>query len=159
MPWRYRKVQNCAAQDILYHASLKLHTTPTVMQLHWLPIHAHISYNIAYFCLSSINSSTPVYLSDILHFYSPSWSLWSSADTHLVKLPLYKYEMKSDHAFSHFGPSVWNSLPPISTITTFKSTLKTHFFSLCPVLYVLGVCVCAHACVHTCVHVIFVLVH
>ena len=56
------------------------------------------------------------------------------ADTHLIKLLLYPYKTNGDHAFFHFGPSVWNTLPPhirnAATITTFKSNLKTHFFSL-----------------------------
>ena len=59
----------------------------------------------------------------ILHFHSPSRSVRSSADTRLLKLPLYRYKTKDDRAFSHFGTSVWNSLPPhignAATITTF----------------------------------------
>ena len=39
-------------------------------------------------------------------------------------LPLHKYKTKGDHAFSHFGPSVWNSVPShirnAATITTFS---------------------------------------
>ena len=73
-------------------------------------------------------------LSDILHLYSPARPLRSGADTRLLKLPLYKYTTKGGRAFSHFGPSVWNSLPShirnAATITTFKSALKTYFFSL-----------------------------
>ena len=79
---------------------------------------------------------TPLLLliSDTLHLYFSSQPLCSSADTHLLKLPLYKYKTKGGRAFSHSGPSVWNSLPPhirtAATITTFKSAPKTHFFSL-----------------------------
>ena len=90
-------------------------------------------------CFSSINSSTPAYLSDVLcllHLCSPSQPLHSSADTCLLKFTLYKYKMKGDCAFSHFGPSVWNSLPPYirnaATVTTFKSSLKMHLVSLYP---------------------------
>ena len=81
-----------------------------------------------------INSSAPAYLSDILHLYPPAGPLRSSADTRLLKLPLFKHKTKGDRAFSQFGPSVWNSLPShirnAATITTFKSVLKTNFFSL-----------------------------
>ena len=90
-------------------------------------------------CFSSINSSTPAYLSDVLcllHLCSPSQPLYSSADTCLLKFTLYKYKMKGDCAFSHFGPPVWNSLPPhirnAATVTTFKSAPKTHLVSLYP---------------------------
>ena len=69
------------------------------------------------------------YLSDLLHLYSPSRSLHSSADTRLLKIPLYKCKMEGDHVFSYFGPSVWNLLSlhtgNVTTINTFKSALKT----------------------------------
>ena len=129
---KLQRVQNCAAH-LVVRASPNAHTTPVLAQLHWLPVQARISYKIACLCFSSINFSTPAYLSDILHLYSAR-PLRSSADTCLLKLPLYKHKTKGDHAFSHFGPSVWNSLPShirnAVTITTFKSALKTHFFSL-----------------------------
>ena len=104
----------------------------------YISIYIYI-YIIICLCFSSINSSTPACLSDVLcllHLYSPSQPLHSSADTCLLKFPLYKYKMKGDRAFSHFGPSVWNSLPPhirnAATVTTFKSALKTHLVSLYP---------------------------
>lgn len=53
----------------------------------------------------------------------------------LLKLPFYQLKTKYDHVFSHFGPSVWSSLPQhirnAVTINTFKSALKK---SLQPVL-------------------------
>ena len=108
--------------------------TPVIAQLLWLSVQARISYKIVCLCFSSINSSTPAYLPDISHLYPPARPLRASASTRLLKRPLYKYKMKGDRAFSHFGPSVWNSLPPhtgnAATITTFKSALRTHFFSL-----------------------------
>ena len=73
-------------------------------------------------------------LFDLFPLYAPSRSLHSSADTCLLKLPLYKCKTKGDRAFSNSGPSVSNSLPlhirNATTIITFKSTLKTHLFNL-----------------------------
>ena len=60
----------------------------------------------------------------ILYLHSPSRSVRSSADTRLLKFPLYTYKTKDDRTFSHFDTSVWNSLPPhignAATITTFS---------------------------------------
>ena len=101
----------------------------------------------------------------ILHLFSQYWHF-------LLTFSLYKYKTKSDCDFSHFGPYVWNSLPPsirnTVTITIFKSTLKTNLFNLyqsdqlSPVwLDVCGcvcvctcrcACTCMHACVHAYVH-------
>ena len=133
---KLQRVQNCAAR-LVVRASPNIHTTSILAQLHWLPVQARISYKIACLCFSSINSSAPDYLSDILHLYSPARSLRSSADTRLLKLPLFKCKTKGDRAFSHFGPSVWNSLPPdirnATTITTFKFVLKIASNFLQPV--------------------------
>ena len=114
---------------------------------------------------------TPAYLSNISHPYSPARPLPSR----LLKLPLYKYKLEGDRAFSHFGPSVWNSRSPYSryaaTVTTFRSALKTHFFSLylrltqhCSISYVRGgrgvmvvMCLCDCVCVWLGVYVSFLL--
>ena len=96
--------------------------------------HSTSFYKTTCLCFNAITSSTPAYLSDLLHLYSPSRSLRSSADTHLLKIPLYKCKTKGDRAFYYFGPSVWNSLPlhirNATTIDTFKSALKTYLFNL-----------------------------
>ena len=54
---------------------------PVLRHLHWLPVRSRISYKTAGLCLNAITSSTPACLSDLLHLYSPSQSLRSSADT------------------------------------------------------------------------------
>ena len=130
---KLQRVQNCAARFVV-RASPNVHTTPILAQLHWLPVLARIWYKIAWLCFSYINFSATAYLSDIFHLYSLARPLRSSADTRLLKLPLYEHKTKGDRAFSDFGPSVWNSLPShirnAATITTFKSALKTLFFSL-----------------------------
>ena len=91
-------------------------------------------YMTACLCFNAITSSTPAYLSDLLHLYFPSRSLHSSANTRLLKIPFYKCKTKGDCAFSDLGPSVWNSLPlhirNATTIDTFKSALKTCLFNL-----------------------------
>jgi len=104
-----QRVQNCAARLVVC-ASPNVHTTPILAQLHWLPVQIRTSYKIACLCFSSINFSTTAYLSDILYLYSPARPLRSIADTRLLKLPLYEHKTKGDRAFSHFDPSVWNSL-------------------------------------------------
>ena len=78
--------------------------------------------------------STPAYLSDLLHLYSLSWSLRSSADIRVLKIPFYKSKAKCDRAFSYFGTSLWNSMPlhirNATTINTFKCALKTYLLHL-----------------------------
>ena len=106
----FQRVQNSAA-CLVVCAFPHVHITPILRHLHWLPVRARISYKTACLCFKAITSSIPAYLSDLLHLYSPSWSLRSSADTRLLKIPLYKCKTKGDYAFSYCGPSVWNLLP------------------------------------------------
>ena len=77
--------------------------------------------------------------------------------TRLLKIPFYKCKTKGDRAFSYFGPSVWNSLPPhirnATIIDTFKSAFKTYLFNLQESDYLISawfalyVCVCVCVCV------------
>ena len=127
-----KRAQNCAAR-LVVRAPPHVYITPILKHLHRLPVRAQISYKITCLCFNAI-ISTPAYLSDLLHLYSPSRSLRSSADIRLIKIPLYKCKIKGDRAFSYFGPSVWNSLPlhirNATTIDTNKSALKTYLFNL-----------------------------
>ena len=64
-----------------------------------------------------------IYYTLLLDLFSP-----------VLTLPIYECKTKGGRAFSHFGPSVWNSLPlhirNAATIDTFKSALKTHLLNL-----------------------------
>ena len=129
---KLQRAQNSAAR-LVVRALPHVYITPILRHLHWLPVRARISYKTACLCFNAITSSTPAYLSDLLHLYSPSRSLRSSADIRLLKIPLYKCKTKGDRAFSYFGPSVWDALPLLvrnaTTNHTFKSALKTHLFN------------------------------
>ena len=107
---KLQRVQNSAA-CLVVCALPHVHITPILRYLHWLPVRARISNTIACLCCSAIISSTPAYISELLHLYSPSRSLCSSADIRLLKIPLSKCQTKGDIAFSYSGISVWYSLP------------------------------------------------
>ena len=84
-------------------------------------------------CYNAIKGSTPSYLSDLLHLYSPSRSLRSSSDTRMLKLQRFNRKTHGFPTFSHFGPHIWNNLPQDSrhsaALSSFKSKLKTFLFS------------------------------
>ena len=129
---KLQRVQNCAT-SLVVRARPHVHIIPILRYLHWLPVTARISHKTACLCFNAITSSTPAYLSDLLHLYSLCRSLRSSADTCLLKIPLYKCKTKGDCAFFYFDPSVWNSLPlhirNATTIDTFMSALKAYRFN------------------------------
>ena len=108
-------------------------TTLLLEKLHWLPISECIKYKFTCMCFSAINGSGPAYLSELLHVYTPSCTLRSSSDTHMLEIQQYKCKAHGFHTFSCFGPHIWNSLPQdlrhCSTLSSFKAKLKTFLFS------------------------------
>ena len=127
-----QKVQNTAARLIL-RAPRHQNCTPLLQQLHWLPISERIQYKTACMCYNAITGSAPSYLSELLHLYSPSRSLRSSSDTRILKIQRFNRKTHGFRTFSHFGPHIWNNLPQdtihSATLSSFKSQLKTFFFS------------------------------
>ena len=81
---------------------------------------------------SFFSDTAPVYLSDLLHVYSPSRQLRFSSDSRILRIPYIKIKTFGNRSFSHASPSVWNSLPReithIQSTTAFKTALKTHLF-------------------------------
>ena len=126
---KLQRVQNSAAH-LVVRAPPHVHITPILRHIQWLPVKAQMFYKIACYHLLHPCLSLP----NLLHQYTPSRSLRSSADTSLLKIPLWKCKKKGDRTFPYFGPSVWNSLPlhirNSTTIDTFKSALKTYLFNL-----------------------------
>ena len=109
------------------------------------------------------------------HLYSPSRSFRSASDTRIFHVPKVYRRTLGERSFQYIGPVIWNSLSfsvrHATTLSTFKSKLKTHLFSsaywflalfllfpsnpwllclcFCAFVYV---CVCAWVCVwHVCV--------
>ena len=64
---------------------------------------------------------------------APTRSLRSAANRSL-NIPRYNLERYGRRSFSVAGPSLWNNLPvtirEAGTLTTFKSTRKTHLFRI-----------------------------
>ena len=121
---------------------------------------------------SAISGSGSIYLSELLHAYTPSHTLCSSSDTRMLEIQQYKHKTHGLRTFSCFGPHIWNSLPQhCSTLSSFKAKLKTFLFSqyfhpnnyqdpvsATVVCVCVCVCVCARARVCMCVFVVGFLV-
>ena len=55
--------------------------------LHWLLIEQRIEYKLTLLCFKIISHQVPIYLSELLHLYTPSRQLRSSADTRVFRIP------------------------------------------------------------------------
>ena len=119
---RHQLVQN-AATRLLTQSHRREHITAVLGARHWLPVCYRIDFKMILF----------VFKSDLLHQYSPSRSL-RSADQLLLAVPKRRLTLRGDRAFASAAQKLWNELPlhvrQASLLSSFKSYLKTHLFSL-----------------------------
>jgi len=129
---RLQLVQNSAAR-LLTGTKKCTHTTPILASLHWLPVRFRIDFKILLFVFKAVNGLAPTYIADLIQIYAPARSLRSESQFQLA-VPKTRLKTRGDRAFSVVGPKLWNSLPlhvrNASTVESFKSRLKTHFYSL-----------------------------
>ena len=129
---RLQLVQNAAAR-LLTGKRKRDHISPILASLHWLPVSFRIDFKILMFVFKVRNGLAPQYLTDVLQCYAPARALRSS-DQLLLAVPKTRLKTRGDRAFGAAAPRLWNSLPwhirSAGSIEVFKSSLKTHFFSL-----------------------------
>ncbi|KAK5918591.1 hypothetical protein CgunFtcFv8_003341 [Champsocephalus gunnari] len=133
---RLQYIQNSAARVLTRTKSWE-HITPTLFNLHWLPVKSRITYKLLLLTYKSLHALSPQYLTNLLHPYILSRTLRSS-DSSLLSIPHSHLRTFGDRAFSVAAPTLWNSLPAeirnAPSLNIFKSTLKTHL--ICPLFYV-----------------------
>lgn len=129
---RLQYIQNSAAR-LLTHTRPWHHITPILHQLHWLPVQYRIHFKVLLLVYKAQHNLAPTYLTNLLNHYLPTRTLRSS-DSHLLSIPSSNLRSMGDRAFSVAGPKLWNSLPlsirQCPSLSTFKSSLKTHLFTL-----------------------------
>jgi hypothetical protein len=75
---RLQLVQNSVARVVIPSVKQKDHITPTLRNLHWLPIPQRITFKIASLTFKTLHHQQPSYLYDLLPLYNPIRSLRSS---------------------------------------------------------------------------------
>lgn len=127
---RLQRIQNTAARIVSMQPK-RNHITPVLAELHWLPVQQRIQFKILVFVFKSLNQLAPTYLCELIKPYEPSRNLHSSSSSNLsIRIPKTNFGAR---AFSIAGPTLWNNLPRdlklLSTLSEFKSSLKTHLFN------------------------------
>ncbi len=81
------------------------------------------------FVFKARHGLAPIYISDLLHFYSPERTLRSSSQKLLI-VPKSSLKSKGNRALSVLGPTLWNSLSlsirSSPLLSSYKSSLKTY---------------------------------
>ena len=127
---KLQRIQNSAARLITLSRKHD-HITPTLRDLHWLPIKYRIVYKILLLTYKCLHGTAPIYLQDLIKQYTPSRNLRSSSLSRLVcSSTSTQYGQRS---FSVSAAELWNNIPlhvkNAETIFQFKKSLKTHLFT------------------------------
>ena len=108
------------------------HITPTLRQLHWLPIPQRITFKIAFITFKTLHHKQPAYLAELLTpRHDTSHNTRSSDSPNFLSVPKI-YSEQGRRSFLYAAPTVRNSLPDslrVSvSISSFLSGLRTHLF-------------------------------
>ena len=126
---KLQRVQNTLARVVLKRRKFD-HVTPSLVELHWLPIRQRTTFKLATLTHKLIHSGQDHYLSNSLHFYRPERNLRSS-DQKLLSVTRTR-TVTASRAFKPFAVSVWNSLPfdirNSDSLFSFRRQLKTFLF-------------------------------
>jgi len=110
------------------------HVTPTLIQLHWLPVSYRIKFKLCCLVHAILYGRSPAYLTETVQSVGAGRSrsgLRSSSTSSMdYSLPWLRTKF-GEQAFSHAGPATWNALPDhIRTVADpvkFRKLLKSHF--------------------------------
>ena len=132
---RLQKIQNAGARFIcgLHGTNRRQAITPYLKDLHFLPIRHRIEYKIALMVFKCMNNIAPKYLSSLIELHTTNrYSTRRDTDFFLLKQPPLPRVNKTNGAFFHSGPRIWNGLPlslrSMNNLGLFKTALKTYLF-------------------------------
>ena len=129
-----QRVQNAAAR-LVFGLSRSDHVTPTLIQLHWLPVSYRIKFKLCYLVHAIHYGRSPAYLTETVQSVgaSRSRSGLRSSSTSSTDYSLPRMRTKfGERAFSHAGPATCNALPDhirnVADPVKFRKLLKSHYF-------------------------------
>lgn len=127
---RLQLVQNSLARCIFPNIRKFDHISAAIRDLHWLPVEQRITFKVATMTYKALHHSAPSYLSELVIPYKPTRNLRSESKNFL-SVPRID-SAAGRRSFSYAAPHIWNSLPEnlrtSSSLSSFRSLLKTHLF-------------------------------
>ena len=124
---KLQRIQNIAAR-LIAGTKRKEHITPTLKDLHWLPVKSRIVFKILLLTYKALNGHSPTYLTSLFNAYKPARSLRSSGQS-LLQVPDVKTCTYGQRSFSFYATKLWNDPPfyikQCESKAIFKKNLKT----------------------------------
>ena len=128
---KLRRVRNTLAR-IVTRTCRRDHISPVLADIHWLPIRARITYEIATVVFKMREVKQPMYLAELIVDYKLARELRSTSRLAL-KEPCVK-TTTGQRSFHFAAAKIWNGLPDhirsFDSLDTFKNHLKTHLHTL-----------------------------
>ena len=133
---KIQSVMNRAAH-LITQLPPRVSITPTLIDLHWLPVRARIEYKICLITFKALKFHQPKYICDLLTPLAREHDivLRSTGDPFRLWEPRAPRERNfANRSFSYVAPRMYNRLPvaikQLESLDCFKKHLKTHFFNL-----------------------------
>ena len=110
--------------------------TPSMIELHLLPIRARIEYKVSVLTFQALKMGKPEYIRRLLSEFSTGSNLVLRHNTEINRLNEPRHNLSlGARAFKMSAPRVFNRLPiqvrDCNTCDSFKKKLKTHLFQKC----------------------------
>ena len=128
---KLQRIQNSAARLVTL-SKRRIHITPILFELHWLPVDKRIVYKTILLTYKAMHNLAPEYITELLTQYTQTRTL-RSASKSLLKVPKITTATYGSRAFTTAASTLWNALPEeikmIDSLQLFKTRLKTHLFT------------------------------
>ena len=129
---KLQRVQNAAAR-LISNTSRFDHITPTLINLHWLPVKYRIDFKLLLIVFKALHGQAPDYLIELIKIKSPcNYNIRSNREFLLEQPSVKTLVTLGDRSFTSAAPVLWNSLPSYireaNSVDSFKRLLKTYLF-------------------------------
>jgi len=132
---RLQSVLNAAAR-LVFSARIAEHTTPLLLELHWLKVPERIQFRLCVLVYRCLQGTAPSYIGETLQLVSDVRTrrhLRSAASSTLT-VPTTRRTTLGDRAFPVAAARAWNALPlsvkQANTLLTFRRRLKSALFDV-----------------------------
>ena len=97
-------------QRLITRTSHRIHITPALTDLHWLPIQYRIQFKIPVLVYKALQGYSPVYIRNLLHVYTPTRNVRSQNNVTVFVVPNSRKVMFDDRSFATAALRLWNTL-------------------------------------------------
>ena len=103
-------LQNAAAR-LIVRIPKHSHITPTLMELHWLPVRQRIKFKVLLTVFKALNDLASVYIKELLTSKPQSFRSMCSNSNNLLVVPVAHGFTYGGQSFKCMPPHMWNDLP------------------------------------------------